>query len=104
MNIMHVSRSAYDLIWYKQTLNMQKNLLNVLSYQKPVTFSISFIVPDLSLRYYCSQCEFSTTCNHEVVKSYLKRQRKWYSMWNRRTAEKCLISSIDESRELLEGS
>ncbi|KOX68121.1 hypothetical protein WN51_08029 [Melipona quadrifasciata] len=51
---MHASRSAYDLIWYKQTLNMQKNLLNVLTYQKPVTFSISFIIPDLSLRYYCS--------------------------------------------------
>ncbi|CAD1468536.1 unnamed protein product, partial [Heterotrigona itama] len=51
---MHVSRSAYDLIWYKQTLIMQKNLLNVLAYQKPVTFSISFIIPDLSLRYYCS--------------------------------------------------
>ncbi|XP_043511401.1 uncharacterized protein LOC122529379 isoform X2 [Frieseomelitta varia] len=50
----HVSRSIYDTVWYKQTLEMQKNLLNVLVYQQPITLSIRCIIPELSLRYYCS--------------------------------------------------
>ncbi|XP_071876980.1 uncharacterized protein [Bombus fervidus] len=50
----NVSRSAYNLIWYKQTLEMQKNLLNVLVFQEPVTLSVSCVLPELSLRYYCS--------------------------------------------------
>ncbi|KAF3419755.1 hypothetical protein E2986_13764, partial [Frieseomelitta varia] len=35
-----LSRSVYDLTWYEQTLGMQKNLLYVMMYQKPVTLSI----------------------------------------------------------------
>ncbi|XP_033309303.1 uncharacterized protein LOC117210416 [Bombus bifarius] len=50
----NVSRSAYDTIWYKQTLEVQKNLSIVLVYQEPVTLSVSCIIPELSLRYYCS--------------------------------------------------
>ncbi|XP_033302484.1 odorant receptor 22c-like isoform X1 [Bombus bifarius] len=50
----NVSRSAYNLIWYKQTLEIQKNLLNVLVFQEPVTLSVSCVLPELSLRYYCS--------------------------------------------------
>ncbi|XP_026294838.1 uncharacterized protein LOC102655285 isoform X2 [Apis mellifera] len=50
----NISRSVYELSWYEQTIEMQKNFLNVLVYQKPVIFSISCIVPELSLRYYCS--------------------------------------------------
>lgn len=49
----------YELSWYEQTLEMQKNFLNILVYQKPVTFSISYIVPELSLRYYCSVRQIS---------------------------------------------
>lgn len=44
----------YDITWYEQTLEMQKDLLNVLVYQKPVIISITCLVPELSLRYYCS--------------------------------------------------
>ncbi|CAD1474981.1 unnamed protein product, partial [Heterotrigona itama] len=49
-----VSRSAYDIIWYEQTLEMQKDILNILAYQEPVTLSISCIIPELTLRYFCS--------------------------------------------------
>ncbi|XP_043508199.1 uncharacterized protein LOC122527772 [Frieseomelitta varia] len=48
------SQSVYDLPWYEHTARMQKNLLNVLAYQKPVVLSINCLVPELSLRYYCS--------------------------------------------------
>ncbi|XP_043508200.1 odorant receptor 85b-like [Frieseomelitta varia] len=51
---LHISTSAYNLLWYEYTVKMQKNLLNVLLYQEPVTFSISCLVPELSLQYYCS--------------------------------------------------
>ncbi|XP_026300513.1 uncharacterized protein LOC102654782 [Apis mellifera] len=50
----NISKSVYELSWYEQTLEMRKYLLNVLIYQKPITFSISCIVPELTLRYYCS--------------------------------------------------
>ncbi|XP_050594749.1 odorant receptor 22c-like [Bombus affinis] len=50
----NVSQSVYDITWYEQTLEMQKDLLNVLVYQKPVIISITYLVPELSLRYYCS--------------------------------------------------
>ncbi|XP_043520273.1 uncharacterized protein LOC122534053 [Frieseomelitta varia] len=49
-----LSRSAYDLKWYEQTLGMQKNLLYVMMYQKPVTLSIKCIIKELSLHYYCT--------------------------------------------------
>ncbi|KAF3423371.1 hypothetical protein E2986_13908 [Frieseomelitta varia] len=45
---------VYDLTWYEQTLGMQKSLLNVMTYQKPVTLSIKCIMPELSLNYYCT--------------------------------------------------
>ncbi|KOX78108.1 hypothetical protein WN51_09467 [Melipona quadrifasciata] len=50
-----LSRSAYDLTWYKQALGMQKNLLYVMTYQKPVTLSIKCIITELSLHYYCTR-------------------------------------------------
>ncbi|KAK9294767.1 hypothetical protein QLX08_010747 [Tetragonisca angustula] len=49
-----VSRSIYDTVWYKQTLELQKDILNVLVYQEPITLSISCIIPELSLHYFCS--------------------------------------------------
>ncbi|XP_031774659.1 uncharacterized protein LOC100871903 isoform X2 [Apis florea] len=49
-----VSQSAYNVTWYKQTLKMQKNLLNVLVYQQPIILSVNCILSELSLRYYCS--------------------------------------------------
>ena len=35
----------YNLIWYKQMLEIQKNLLNVLVFQESVTLSISCVLP-----------------------------------------------------------
>ncbi|XP_012348632.1 odorant receptor 4 isoform X2 [Apis florea] len=49
-----VLRSAYNSIWYEQTLDMQKTLLIMMTYQKPVTFSINVLLPELTLRYCCS--------------------------------------------------
>lgn len=49
-----LSRSVYDLTWYEQTLGMQKNLLYVMMYQKPVILSIKCIITELSLHYYCT--------------------------------------------------
>ncbi|KOX74109.1 hypothetical protein WN51_14189 [Melipona quadrifasciata] len=49
-----VSRSVYDITWYEETVGMQKDLLNILVYQKPVTLSITCLVPELSLSYYCT--------------------------------------------------
>ncbi|XP_017753024.1 PREDICTED: uncharacterized protein LOC108545757, partial [Eufriesea mexicana] len=50
----YVSQSAYELRWYDLTLEMQKDLLIVLAFQKPVVVSVPCILPELSLRYYCS--------------------------------------------------
>ncbi|XP_050586352.1 odorant receptor 4-like isoform X1 [Bombus affinis] len=47
-------QSIYNSTWYEQRLGMQKSLLNVLIYRRPLTLSIACIVPELSLRYYCS--------------------------------------------------
>ncbi|XP_043511258.1 uncharacterized protein LOC122529319 [Frieseomelitta varia] len=41
-------------MWYKQTLHMQKNLMTVLIYQEPITLSISCVISELSLHYFCS--------------------------------------------------
>ncbi|XP_043508204.1 uncharacterized protein LOC122527776 [Frieseomelitta varia] len=49
-----ISRSVYELKWYDETVRMQKDLLNVLVCQSPLKLSISFLVPELSLRYYCT--------------------------------------------------
>nr|AHJ37463.1 olfactory receptor 151 isoform 1a_2 [Apis mellifera] len=50
----NVSKSVYNITWYKQTLRMQKDVLNILVYQQPIIFSVNCILPELSLRYYCS--------------------------------------------------
>ncbi|CAD1474709.1 unnamed protein product [Heterotrigona itama] len=60
------SQSVYDLPWYEHTATMQKNLLNILIYQKPVILSISCLLPELSLRYYCS-----VSCI--IVRAFIKR-------------------------------
>ncbi|XP_033298176.1 uncharacterized protein LOC117204670 [Bombus bifarius] len=51
---MDAPQSIYNSTWYEQKLGMQKSLLNVLIYRQPLTLSIACIVPELSLRYYCS--------------------------------------------------
>ncbi|XP_033177290.1 uncharacterized protein LOC100740831 [Bombus impatiens] len=50
----NVSRSVYCMEWYKQPLEMQKDILTVLVHQKPVTLSVGCFVPELNLRFYCS--------------------------------------------------
>ncbi|KOX81043.1 hypothetical protein WN51_09968 [Melipona quadrifasciata] len=48
------------MTWYKQPLQMQKDILNVLVYQEPITLSISCIIPELSLHYFCSVRQITT--------------------------------------------
>lgn len=55
----NVSRKVYDSIWYKQTLKMQKNLLKVLIFQRPVNLSIVCVLSELTLHYYCSVRQFN---------------------------------------------
>nr|XP_033205977.1 uncharacterized protein LOC117166270 [Bombus vancouverensis nearcticus] len=50
----NASRSAYDMKWYEQSLEMRKYILNVLVYQKPVTLSVGCLMPELTLRFFCS--------------------------------------------------
>ncbi|XP_031367569.1 odorant receptor 67a-like [Apis dorsata] len=50
----NVSISAYNLKWYEQTSEMQQNILIMLIFQKPISLSINFLVPKLSLRSYCA--------------------------------------------------
>ncbi|XP_017760962.1 PREDICTED: uncharacterized protein LOC108551336 [Eufriesea mexicana] len=50
----NLSRSAYDITWYKQSVRMQKDILNILVYQKPVVISIRCVMPELTLEYFCS--------------------------------------------------
>ncbi|XP_017760966.1 PREDICTED: odorant receptor 24a-like [Eufriesea mexicana] len=50
----NVSRCVYNLLWYDHTLALQKYLLNVLAFQKPVTISVTLLLPELSLRYFCA--------------------------------------------------
>ncbi|XP_043800493.1 uncharacterized protein LOC122719039 [Apis laboriosa] len=51
---MNISRSVYDSIWYEQRLDLQKALLTVLAFQKPIPVSINVLLPELTIRYYCS--------------------------------------------------
>lgn len=44
--------------WYKQPLEMQKDILTVLVHQKPVTLSVGCFMPKLNLRFYCSVRQF----------------------------------------------
>ncbi|XP_033349667.1 uncharacterized protein LOC117233451 [Bombus vosnesenskii] len=50
----NVSRSVYYMEWYKQPLEMQKDILTALVHQKPVTLSVGCFMPELNLRFYCS--------------------------------------------------
>ncbi|XP_017760964.1 PREDICTED: uncharacterized protein LOC108551338 [Eufriesea mexicana] len=50
----NASRSVYHVLWYEHTVRMQKNILSVLMYQKPVVLSVTYVIPQLSLRYFCS--------------------------------------------------
>ncbi|XP_053989656.1 uncharacterized protein LOC128882115, partial [Hylaeus volcanicus] len=47
-------RKVYESTWYAQTVKMQKIVLLALLPQKPLTISLGFIVPVLSLNFYCS--------------------------------------------------
>ena len=62
----------YDITWYEQTLEMQKDLLNVLVYQKPVIISITYLVPELSLRYYCSVKQVKIRISIIILNELLK--------------------------------
>ncbi|XP_076284119.1 uncharacterized protein LOC143210812 [Lasioglossum baleicum] len=47
-------RSVYDVKWYERDLSVQKTVYQMLVPQKPVIISFLFVVPELSLNYYCS--------------------------------------------------
>ncbi|XP_076656605.1 uncharacterized protein LOC143361246 [Halictus rubicundus] len=47
-------RSVYDVKWYERDLSVQKTVYQMLVPQKPIIVSFLFIVPQLSLNYYCS--------------------------------------------------
>ncbi|XP_076763153.1 uncharacterized protein LOC143430662 [Xylocopa sonorina] len=50
----NVMRGAYESKWYRHPLRLQKYVLVTLVPQVPVILSVRFIVPTLSLSYYCS--------------------------------------------------
>ncbi|XP_076763151.1 uncharacterized protein LOC143430661 [Xylocopa sonorina] len=47
-------RSAYESEWYRHSLRLQKYILIALIPQAPVVLSVRFVIPTLSLNYYCS--------------------------------------------------
>ncbi|XP_076664966.1 uncharacterized protein LOC143367225 [Andrena cerasifolii] len=47
-------QGAYELEWYNHALSMQKDIVLMLTYQQPVTVTVSGIMPELTLSYYCS--------------------------------------------------
>ncbi|XP_076221410.1 uncharacterized protein LOC116429551 isoform X2 [Nomia melanderi] len=47
-------RSAYEATWYEQDLRVQKTVLRMLVPQKAEFISFKSVVPELSLKYYCS--------------------------------------------------
>ncbi|CAL7939840.1 unnamed protein product [Xylocopa violacea] len=57
-HLMHISENAmqgvYESEWYKQSLRIQKCILFTLVPQAPVILSVRFVIPTLSLNYYCS--------------------------------------------------
>ncbi|XP_078052189.1 uncharacterized protein LOC144478295 [Augochlora pura] len=46
--------SVYNMKWYEQDLNVQKTVLRMLVPQKSIDISFVYIIPQLSLNYYCS--------------------------------------------------
>ncbi|XP_043508169.1 uncharacterized protein LOC122527754 [Frieseomelitta varia] len=49
-----ISHGVYELKWYDETVRMQKDLLKVLVFESPEKLSVNFLVPELSLLYYCT--------------------------------------------------
>ncbi|XP_053973003.1 odorant receptor 4-like [Hylaeus volcanicus] len=47
-------RSVYESTWYEQAVRMQKIVLLALLPQKPITIHLAFMVPVLSLQFFCS--------------------------------------------------
>nr|XP_033339140.1 uncharacterized protein LOC117227747 [Megalopta genalis] len=45
---------VYNMKWYDQDLNVQKTVLRMLVPQKPIDVSFIYVIPQLSLNYYCS--------------------------------------------------
>lgn len=50
-----------NLKWYEQTSEMQQNILIMLIFQKPISLSINFLMPKLSLRSYCAVKLFNSS-------------------------------------------
>ncbi|XP_076763154.1 uncharacterized protein LOC143430663 [Xylocopa sonorina] len=50
----NVMRGAYESKWYRQSLTLQKYILFTLVPQAPVVLSVRFVIPTLSLNFYCS--------------------------------------------------
>ncbi|XP_076182382.1 uncharacterized protein LOC143154293 isoform X2 [Ptiloglossa arizonensis] len=57
-NLLDVSentvRSVYESTWYTQIAKTQKLVLLTIIPQKPITIGMAFVVPILSLKFYCS--------------------------------------------------
>ncbi|KAK9304505.1 hypothetical protein QLX08_004135 [Tetragonisca angustula] len=51
---LNVSRSPYNIKWYDYSLELQKQILIILGYKKPITLSIPCFMPELTLRFFCS--------------------------------------------------
>ncbi|XP_078052188.1 uncharacterized protein LOC144478294, partial [Augochlora pura] len=47
-------RSVYNVKWYERDLSVQKMIYRMMVRQKPIIVSFIYIVPKLSLDYYCS--------------------------------------------------
>ncbi|XP_076380245.1 uncharacterized protein LOC117227740 isoform X1 [Megalopta genalis] len=47
-------RSVYNLKWYERDLSVQKMICRMMVRQKPIVVSFIYIIPQLSLDYYCS--------------------------------------------------
>nr|XP_034196442.1 uncharacterized protein LOC117611964 [Osmia lignaria] len=47
-------RGIYESRWYLQSTSMQKNMLIMMLPQTPVRIKILYIIPTLSMNYYCS--------------------------------------------------
>ncbi|XP_078051657.1 uncharacterized protein LOC144477793, partial [Augochlora pura] len=47
-------RSVYNVKWYERDLSVQKMVYRMMMRQKPIVVSFIYVVPQLSLDYYCS--------------------------------------------------
>lgn len=71
---MNISQSAYDSVWYEQTIELQRNLLSVITYQKPLILSFKCILSELSLRYYCSVSKFSNVNWNKLIENIYNQE------------------------------